>query len=89
MTVVTVVIVTVVTVVIVTVLTVAVVTVVIVTYFSKKNLTPQQPMICYRGSFSRFSQCFVAVGAFLKEQNSTTHVGPALTIWKVYQLLVL
>ena len=42
-----------VTVVIVTVVTV----VVIVKYFSKNNLTPQQPMRCSQSSFSQFSQC--------------------------------
>ena len=40
-----------VTVVIVTVLTVAVVTVVLGTFYSKNNLTPQQPMICSQCRF--------------------------------------
>ena len=31
---------------------------VIVTYFSKNNWTPQQPMICSQGSFRNVSLCF-------------------------------
>ena len=41
------------TVVILTVVTV----VVIVTYFTKNNSTPRQPMRCVQGSFLQFSQC--------------------------------
>ena len=45
---------------IVTVFIMTVVTVVLmVTYFSKNNSIPQQPLQCSQGSFSRFSRCFI------------------------------
>ena len=75
--VVTVVIVTIVTIVIVNVVTVAVVTEVLLTYFSRKNLTPWQPMRCSQGSALEFSRCFLLIYvAFNLNQNikKTIHI---------------